>query len=39
LDQEGRVAEHSKMLWSLRRLPHFAKMNGEMIKGYGSENE
>jgi hypothetical protein len=33
----GSFAEHSRMLWSLRNLPHFQKLNGGTIKMYSGE--
>ncbi|KAH0792585.1 serine/threonine-protein phosphatase 2A activator-like [Histomonas meleagridis] len=33
----GAFAEHSRMLYSLRNLPHFVKLNGGMIKMYQGE--
>ncbi|KAH0795903.1 serine/threonine-protein phosphatase 2A activator-like [Histomonas meleagridis] len=33
----GSFAEHSRMLYSLRNLPHFVKLNGGMIKMYQGE--
>lgn len=36
-DKVGPFAEHSRMLYSLRNLPHFTKLNGGMIKMYQGE--
>jgi serine/threonine-protein phosphatase 2A activator len=33
----GPFFEHSRTLWSLRNLPHFAKLNGGMLKMYVGE--
>jgi serine/threonine-protein phosphatase 2A activator len=33
----GTFAEHSRMLWSLRSLPHFQKLNSGTIKMYSGE--
>ncbi|OHS93852.1 phosphotyrosyl phosphatase activator [Tritrichomonas foetus] len=35
--KKGNFAEHSRMLYSLRNLPHFTKLNGGMIKMYRGE--
>jgi serine/threonine-protein phosphatase 2A activator len=35
--KKGTFAEHSRMLYSLRNLPHFQKLNGGMIKMYRGE--
>lgn len=35
--KKGSFAEHSRMLYSLRNLPHFVKLNGGMIKLYRGE--
>jgi len=35
--KKGEFCEHSRMLWTLRKLPHFTKLNGGMIKMYVGE--
>jgi serine/threonine-protein phosphatase 2A activator len=35
--KSGTFAEHSRVLWSLRRQPHFQKLNGGTIKMYRGE--
>ncbi|OHT12692.1 phosphotyrosyl phosphatase activator [Tritrichomonas foetus] len=35
--KKGNFAEHSRMLNSLRKVPHFQKLNGGMIKMYHGE--
>ena len=35
--KKGSFGEHSRMLYSLRNLPHFTKLNGGMIKLYHGE--
>lgn len=35
--KKGNFGEHSRMLYSLRKLPHFTKLNGGMIKLYHGE--
>lgn len=35
--KRGPFAEHSRMLYSLRNLPHFTKLNGGMMKMYRGE--
>lgn len=35
--KKGNFAEHSRMLYSLRNLPHFTKLNGGMLKMYRGE--
>jgi serine/threonine-protein phosphatase 2A activator len=33
----GAFCENSRMLWNLRKVPHFTKLNGGMIKMYAGE--